>query len=717
MNINPSLSSSSGVQAANPEPEAADASPRQGFFRQAVARVFKALVQCKSPSVSSTTDRARTLAINQASNQASNLVAAPATNPTVVQPEQAPLIGTGPATSLIQHQGHAHQAEPETETETAQPRQNPAVELDLNPLQKFSRAKNPESLPDPHQLLASLNLMTTEFNLRGVFTLCEMTQKHIFPMIDRVLNNSASAAILGTWLCKVFGQGQSQPRIDWMRHMDEPMLEEFSRLLGAPISSTDSTHSQRARQAPVENTLLIKRLFNDFSNVFMGNSQIKLTEQQKCDKDTALAVAAYASWQFAHLSPAMRADKAVVLTALKANGQNFRYVDSELKTVREVVMAAVSSDGSVLQDVDDVFRADKAVVTAAVKNNGWALEYASGELQADRDVVLQAVRRSGNALKIASPQWQADPEVVQAACSNNRRAFEFASDQLKGDRSFVLQLVNHAGASLEYASAELQNDEEVVKAAVSNNGYSLQYASKALQDNKQVVLAAVSQAPFALRDASDRLKDDTDVVLYAISGNEPYQIVFNSLLSIASKRLQSNRTVALAAVLKEPAEFFRLDPELKDDKQIVMAAVSSHKSAFRKASQRLQHDPDVVLAASKWKSPEPVQETFAEKLSKYANELAREDKSLLYPESSGLKGLDFNKLADNKKITTFIVSHKGEDLEGMTPQMRNDKDVVTAAYLQNPDSLKFASDDLKNDRAFIRELYMESQKHKHIEPD
>ena len=51
-------------------------------------------------------------------------------------------------------------------------------------------------------------------------------------------------------------------------------------------------------------------------------------------------------------------------------------------------------------------RADKEVVMAAVKNDGFALEYASEELKADREVVMAAVKNDGDALYFATDEMR-----------------------------------------------------------------------------------------------------------------------------------------------------------------------------------------------------------------------------------------------------------------------------------------------------------------------
>ena len=60
-------------------------------------------------------------------------------------------------------------------------------------------------------------------------------------------------------------------------------------------------------------------------------------------------------------------------------------MESNAKNVvtREIVLAAVTKSGGVLEYTPAEMRADREIVLAAVTENGWALEYASTEMQAD----------------------------------------------------------------------------------------------------------------------------------------------------------------------------------------------------------------------------------------------------------------------------------------------------------------------------------------------
>ena len=81
-----------------------------------------------------------------------------------------------------------------------------------------------------------------------------------------------------------------------------------------------------------------------------------------------------------HLSMLLKsidqADKEVVLADhVKQNGKNGMLP----KNFKEIVLAAVQSDGYALEYAADSFN-DKEVVLAAVKQNGEALKYAAEEL-------------------------------------------------------------------------------------------------------------------------------------------------------------------------------------------------------------------------------------------------------------------------------------------------------------------------------------------------
>ena len=71
-----------------------------------------------------------------------------------------------------------------------------------------------------------------------------------------------------------------------------------------------------------------------------------------------------------------------------------------------------SFDWEALKYASDELRADRDVVLEAVKRCGLALEYASDELRADRDVVTEAVKNNPLGFDFAGEELQKDIDLM-----------------------------------------------------------------------------------------------------------------------------------------------------------------------------------------------------------------------------------------------------------------------------------------------------------------
>jgi len=75
--------------------------------------------------------------------------------------------------------------------------------------------------------------------------------------------------------------------------------------------------------------------------------------------------------------------------------------DEEMNGLRAQFLPQLMEGEITLDRVPEALRADREVVLAAVRQNGMALRFASAALQADREVVLAAVEQDGSALRHA----------------------------------------------------------------------------------------------------------------------------------------------------------------------------------------------------------------------------------------------------------------------------------------------------------------------------
>merc|ERR1712117_22807 len=85
-------------------------------------------------------------------------------------------------------------------------------------------------------------------------------------------------------------------------------------------------------------------------------------------------------------------------------------------------------------------RADREIVLAAVRRNGYALRYASAELKADKEVVLAAITADADAgenylykcpFQYAAAALKADREFVLAAAAQNGKVLEWAHPRVQ----------------------------------------------------------------------------------------------------------------------------------------------------------------------------------------------------------------------------------------------------------------------------------------------
>ena len=104
----------------------------------------------------------------------------------------------------------------------------------------------------------------------------------------------------------------------------------------------------------------------------------------------------------------------------------------------------------------DELKADREIVLEAVKKDGDALQYAADELKADREIVLEAVQQSGDAFQFAADELKADRNLVLAAVQSDGMALEFVDEKLKADREIVLEAVKKDGDAFKFAAEELK---------------------------------------------------------------------------------------------------------------------------------------------------------------------------------------------------------------------------------------------------------------------
>lgn len=100
---------------------------------------------------------------------------------------------------------------------------------------------------------------------------------------------------------------------------------------------------------------------------------------------------------------------------------------------RHFVMAALEKDPLILRFASSNLKADKELVLRAVKSCWKALEYASEELRSDLDVVATALAQTQSALQFAAESIKDNYDLVLEAVKTDPQALGFASKRLRAD--------------------------------------------------------------------------------------------------------------------------------------------------------------------------------------------------------------------------------------------------------------------------------------------
>lgn len=305
--------------------------------------------------------------------------------------------------------------------------------------------------------------------------------------------------------------------------------------------------------------------------------------------------------------PSLWSDRDVILAAVASNGLNLKHASSDLKMDPEIVSIAVTSNGIALSCAPDKFKSDPAIVTAAVKSCGVALFYVQGALRHDPKIVWLAIENTGMSLEFVSNDFKDDKELVLTALrvgTNKQSArgeytvLNFASQRLRGDRDVVRAAIRHCGGmSLMYASMELRGDRELVMAAIDSHAGALEYASPALRADRDVVLRAVAQSGTVLAHVSGEFRGDREMAMAAV--NAPNGNGLGGALGVLSEALRGDRNFVLYALSKSGYDLRFASTELRGDREVVETALQNRKvirasAILEHASEELRGDRQLI---------------------------------------------------------------------------------------------------------------------------
>ena len=185
-----------------------------------------------------------------------------------------------------------------------------------------------------------------------------------------------------------------------------------------------------------------------------------------------LAAVAKDSDTFDDLPERLKSDRNFATQAVQTSPLVYPKLPKALQQDRDIVLATVKAAGGWWlggEDCPSQFRADREIVLVAVRQDRGALEHAAPKLRADREIVFAAVKNDGLALEHAAPKLRADREIVFAAVRENSGAVQYAGGAMARNKELALLAIEDR-FPVKLLSPKVRADREVIVAAVSRLG-------------------------------------------------------------------------------------------------------------------------------------------------------------------------------------------------------------------------------------------------------
>jgi len=271
--------------------------------------------------------------------------------------------------------------------------------------------------------------------------------------------------------------------------------------------------------------------------------------------------------------------------------------------------------------------AKKEFVLEMVKLQGTLLNHAAGNLRSDRQVVMAAWKQNSASLQFAGHLLKADQSFVQEMLWDSPHLWKQNSSPdcpLWAEEEFVLKVVRADAASMEYVdkSAPMWAKKEFVLEMVKLQGTFLNHAADNLRSDRQVVMAAVKQNSASLQLSSHLLKADLEFLKTLVADQDSAHAVMQfagkesllwadqqfvmhmfkyvdvgSLLDLMNESLQNNKEVWIVAVQTDGMTLEHAPPDIQADENVVQQAVASNGNALKYASDHLRSNQNIVRTA------------------------------------------------------------------------------------------------------------------------
>ena len=462
-----------------------------------------------------------------------------------------------------------------------------------------------------------------------------------------------------------------------------------------------------------------------------------ISDELKNDLDVVVKVFKSKRWRddadmAKNIGTSLLSDPEHAKLIVSMTGAAYPFVSDEFKKDKSLLMLALShrSKNLHLKDIHEDFRSDRDVLDqlCAFDEDDWNL--LPVELQQSRDFWLRFIFRSRTAPKFLFPHFIQDRTFqllfVASLSSYSIKEFKEQFPELLPECEYfsLFQKKYSSDSIYDYSvfPKECWSDIDVVQAMLlfNCNRDLIELTSTILENNRELALRSLQEARFVpecyrndKEFAVEMMKRDWRQPISHFSEEIRNDIPFMksllqqgyNVLSHSPKELQEDSELVEKLVLRDPEVIEKLTKEQQKEfwKQVVFGDIVI--------------DAFVMSRVTKQEYLEEVEyDDLHELLIKYPKLYTnlslekRLDVTLLKKGLRGLRGWDLDKAMPKEfrsrdDIMRLLLCEKSEDfIEYMDDRFKADKDIMKACVMESAYSFKYASESLKTDIPYLREI-------------
>ena len=405
-----------------------------------------------------------------------------------------------------------------------------------------------------------------------------------------------------------------------------------------------------------------------------------------------------------YASKKLQDDYDIVLKAVQQNGVALEFASENLSNNKDIIYAGITTaTSSVLKFVPEKFLGIKKLILEAIKYRPEELLYAADELKNDLDFLVKCIKTNHRAYLYIPKQFIYDPILFYTLIS---KLFGIGYAIYRKNDSFASMVnttLNYDATIIEYLPSEYINNRNTVLKAVKSNAKVYTLLNHEFKNDRRYALFSLVSANSYLikdlyRELPIHLKNDIEVIklilcLYdnmfdeipnQIKENkdldiatlkkisEDYRLFFNKKYENSREELKNNREIAIISIIKSMGSDYKLIPRyLKNDLEIINIALFLNGEVINDIPQKLKENNAYALMA-------------------------------INSNGSALRFLS-DKYKKDKEFVLKAVKN-GASIEYLDEDFKNDKEIVFKAAENNWREFEFASEELRNDKAFISQV-------------